>query len=365
MIKKERQRNIFYGILALFFSLVLFFIASGSTLKVNLSGSTSSYEENLSNIPIQTTYDSDRYFIQGFETTVNVTLKSRNRVQLNAEKNDETRNFRVMADLSELGEGTHEVPLEVQNLSSGVTAEIEPKTITVTIEKKVSKTFTVEPVLSSTNLKEGYSIASLEADPQKVEITTGDRTLKDIDRVVAVIDPSEIGTSSSKVKGTIQAWDSAKNPLAIIPDHETVNVAVTLDAPTKQIELFVSQQGTVPNGVSHFIYRMSAISGTVSGDQSILDTLEQIGVPIDISRITSTVERTVEVPVPDGVTIDPSVVTIQVTPVFQTTTTDSQKGAASSDNPPSDEQPASGSSSEEARNSESETIMTSSDESKE
>ena len=43
MIKKERQRNIFYGILALFFSLVLFFIASGSTLQVNLSGSTSGY----------------------------------------------------------------------------------------------------------------------------------------------------------------------------------------------------------------------------------------------------------------------------------------------------------------------------------
>ena len=54
---------------------------------------------------------------------------------------------------------------------------------------------------------------------------------------------------------------------------------------------------------------MSAISGTISGSQSILDTLDQIGVPIDISRITSTVERTVEVPVPDGVTIDPKVVT--------------------------------------------------------
>ena len=88
MIKKERQRNIFYGILALFFSLVLFFIASGSTLQVNLSGSTGGYEEHLSNVPIQTTYDTDSYFIQGYETTVNVTLKSRNRIQLNAEKND-------------------------------------------------------------------------------------------------------------------------------------------------------------------------------------------------------------------------------------------------------------------------------------
>ncbi len=242
-----------------------------------------------------------------------------------------------MADLSELGEGTHEVPLEVQNLSSGVTAEIEPKTITVTIEKKVTKTFTVEPVISGADLKEGYSIASLEADPQKVAITTGDRTLNDIDRVVAVIDPNEIGTSSSTVKGTIQAWDTAKNALAILPDPETVNVTVTLEAPTKQVELFVTQQGTVPNGISHFIYRMSAISGTISGSQSILDTLDQIGVPIDISRITSTVERTVEVPVPDGVTIDPKVVTIQVTPVFQSTETNGQTGNESSAESRSDE----------------------------
>ena len=364
MIKKERQRNIFYGILALFFSLVLFFIASGSTLQVNLSGSTSGYEEHLSNVPIQTTYDTDSYFIQGYETTVNVTLKSRNRIQLNAEKNDETRNFRVMADLSELGEGTHEVPLEVQNLSSGVTAEIEPKTITVTIEKKVTKTFTVEPVISGADIKEGYSIASLEADPQKVAITTGDRTLNDIDRVVAVIDPNEIGTSSSTVKGTIQAWDTAKNALAILPDPETVNVTVTLEAPTKQVELFVTQQGTVPNGISHFIYRMSAISGTISGSQSILDTLDQIGVPIDISRITSTVERTVEVPVPDGVTIDPKVVTIQVTPVFQSTETNGQTGNESSAESRSDETSES-STSEENRDSENETTATTSDESKE
>ncbi|MDU4623947.1 MAG: CdaR family protein, partial [Enterococcus gallinarum] len=141
-------------------------------------------------------------------------------------------------------------------------------------------------------------------------------------------------------------------------------VTVTLEAPTKQVELFVTQQGTVPNGISHFIYRMSAISGTISGSQSILDTLDQIGVPIDISRITSTVERTVEVPVPDGVTIDPKVVTIQVTPVFQSTETNGQTGNESSAESRSDETSES-STSEENRDSESETTVTTSDESKE
>ena len=49
--------------------------------------------------------------------------------------------FRVTANLTGLGEGTHEVPLKIRNLSSAVKAKLEPDTITVTIEKKVTKRF--------------------------------------------------------------------------------------------------------------------------------------------------------------------------------------------------------------------------------
>ena len=68
-------------------------------------------------------------------------------------------------------------------------------------------------------------------------------------------------------------------------------------------------------------------------------------------------------PVPDGVTVDPKVVTIQVTPVFQSTETNGQTGNESSAESRSDE--TSESSSEENRDSESETTVTTSDESKE
>lgn len=55
------------------------------------------------------------------------------------ESNADTRNFQVVADLTKLPLGTSEVPLTVRGLSSAVTAEIEPKTVTVTIEKRVTK----------------------------------------------------------------------------------------------------------------------------------------------------------------------------------------------------------------------------------
>ncbi|OTN76264.1 hypothetical protein A5886_001341 [Enterococcus sp. 8G7_MSG3316] len=327
MIKKDRRQNLFYGILALFFSLVLFFIASGSSLQVDLSGSVNAYQEEIDAVPIQTIYDTNDYFIQGFETTVNVTLSSRNRVQLNAEKNEETRSFRVVADLSDLDVGTHEVPLEIQNISSSVSAEIEPKTVTVTIEKKVTKTYTVEPVVSTEDDSSGYAIESMVAAPQEVTITTGEQTAADIDRVVAVIDPDDIPNDSGTVSAVIEAWDINKNPLAIVADPDTVDVAITMEAPTKDVELFVTQQGTLPNGISHYIYRMSSISAALTGPQDILDQTTQIGVPVDISGITATTEQTVTIPAPDGTTINPVEVTIQITPVAQSAN-DSEEAAA-------------------------------------
>ncbi|GMA43311.1 hypothetical protein GCM10025853_07680 [Tetragenococcus halophilus subsp. halophilus DSM 20339] len=70
-----------------------------------------------------------------------MTLSGANRVQLNAEANEETRNFEVVADLTDLEEGTHDVPLEIDNLSNSVDASAEPDTLTVTIEKKRRKIF--------------------------------------------------------------------------------------------------------------------------------------------------------------------------------------------------------------------------------
>ena len=133
---------------------------------------------------IKISYDSKRYYIHGYENAVTVKLSSANRVQLNAEANEDTRMFRVTADITKLGEGTHEVPLKIQNLSSAVTAKIEPSTITVTVEKKVIKDFDVETLIPSTFTPSGYE---LDDTPLvlKVSITTGDKTLAEIKRVVA------------------------------------------------------------------------------------------------------------------------------------------------------------------------------------
>lgn len=196
MLKKKKRSNIVYGLLALFFSLLLFFNANGSNFQ-NSIASSETYDEIAQNVPITINYDSDEYYIQGYENTVDVTLSGANRVQLNAEANEETRNFEVIADLTDLGEGTHDVPLEVENLSNSVDANTEPDTMTVTIEKRVTKNFQIDTQEFEDKLQDGFELEDTAVSPQEVEVTSGEQTMEEISRIIISSDLEAINEDVS------------------------------------------------------------------------------------------------------------------------------------------------------------------------
>jgi YbbR domain-containing protein len=328
MISKEKKSNIFYGFVAFLFSLVLYFNANGQTVRSTLSGSES-YEQTVTNVVIQPLYDTDKYYIHGFENAATVKLTSANRVQLNAEANADTRTFRVTADLKNLSEGTHEVALKVQNLSSAVTAKVEPSTITVTIEKKVTKVFDVEPVLTSQTTPSGFDIDSPTVSPKKVEITTGDKTLGEIDKVVAKVDGKSITDDDLNTEVAVQALNGAGEALSIVSDPVTVNVQAQVERPSKTVRLYGVQQGTPGDKVKSYDFRFSDIQAVVTGTNEQLANLESISVPIDISGITRQTTRTIEIPVEEGMSVSPQKVDVEITPVMETTsgTTTTRSGS--------------------------------------
>lgn len=60
--------------------------------------------------------------------------------------------------MTNLGEGTQTVPLQVTDLPSGVTATASPSSISVTIGKKKTKTFEVQGEVDSSQLATGYEL---------------------------------------------------------------------------------------------------------------------------------------------------------------------------------------------------------------
>ena len=137
------KRKIVYIVTSVFFSSLLFIIATSVNFQNNSSArqvSSETYTNTLTNIPIDVKY---KYFVSGISSEVTVFLKGSNRVALASEMQASTRKFKVVADLSNLKEGQHEITLKVENLPSGLTATIEPQKVTAKIGKKKTKKFDV------------------------------------------------------------------------------------------------------------------------------------------------------------------------------------------------------------------------------
>lgn len=315
-MKKPSQSNWFSGILALLFALLLFFNANSSGSIGNLSGGSQVYDEMLYNIPVQLEYDQDKYFVSGYEETVNVHLSSANRIQLNLESNEDTRNFQVVADLTKTPLGTSEIQLRVKGLSTAVTAEVEPKTITVTMEKKVTKSFDVEAQLPESIETEGYKVDKTTVSPKKVDIITGEETAKAITRVIAPLSNVKQSVDSIKQTVNVQAIDSKGQVLSIESPAPQVKVIVDLTLPSKEVGLSISPTGSPPSGVAHYTFNLSEQKVEIRGTKSVLDAIDTIELPVDVSNIKSSTKQKVKIPTNAQYIVSPEEVEVTINPIF-------------------------------------------------
>ncbi|MEI5991375.1 CdaR family protein [Enterococcus crotali] len=320
-MKKPSQSNWVSGLLALLFAVLLFFNANSSGNMSNLSGTNQVYDEMLYNIPVQVEYDQAKYFVSGYEETVNVHLSSANRIQLNLEANEDTRNFQVVADLTKTPLGTSEIQLRVKGLSTAVTAEIEPKTITVTIENRVTKTFDVEAQLPESIEAEGYKVKKIDVSPKTVKITTGEETAKAITRVIAPLSNVKQSADTIKQVVNVQALDDKGQVLSIENPAPQVKVVVDLVLPSKEVGLTISPTGSPPAEIDHYTFDLSTQKVEIRGTKSVLDAIDSIELPIDVSNIKSSTKRTVKIPTNTDYIVSPEEIEVTINPIFAGTNT--------------------------------------------
>lgn len=228
----KKFRTVGHLILSIFLALLLFFYATTTNYKNSESSASNNesetYVHTLSGVPIDIEYDTNKYFISGFSSTVAVELRGSNRVLLQRESDESTRTFQVVADLRELTDGTQTVTLQLANLPPGVSATLAPDAITVKIGKKVSQSLAVEGVIYSNQLASGYSVSKVTVDVSSVKVTTDEETMAKIDHVEAVA--VDISNLDSNYSGTakLQAVDSDGNALPVVLSETEANIQVVV-----------------------------------------------------------------------------------------------------------------------------------------
>lgn len=326
-MRRFNKANIPSLLISLLFSLILFFNVNSQNVSHFFSSDTN-YEEAIQSVPVTIQYDQKKYFVHGFTNTVAVKLSSANRIQLNKEVDPDTRSFTVVANLDGLSTGTHEVKLQTKNLQNSIVASIEPKTITVTIEKKATKKFELTPVLSTTAGQSNRQIGEMSVEPETVEVTTGAETLKQIDRVIAAVDPTRLSSSEDSIQAQVQALNANGESLPVQVSPQTVTVSFAMQKATKEVDLYPIQQGSVPENIESYKIDLNPSKATISGNKEALSGITSIGIPVDIHQVNETVKKTIDIPVNKNYKVTPATVTAQISPVEKKTDDSATNNAA-------------------------------------
>ncbi|MGO3732785.1 MAG: CdaR family protein [Vagococcus sp.] len=314
-MKEKDKAPWFVRILSLFFAILLYYNANSITQDVVSNQPVFNELEAVSeNVPINVTYNQDKYFISGYEQTVDVEMKSPNKILLDKESNSETRSFSVIMDLTKYKEGTFEVPLEVVGMPGSIKAKIKPNKLHVIIEKKENNSFKVEPAIDSNIFANGYEMKQASVEPSNVTLSAGTDTLKQVDRVIAGVSDKKDVTNDFSQKVKVYAINAKGEPLSVHIEPDAVKVNVEVDAPTKKVKINPIQAGLIPNGIKDYAFSVKDEEVTIQGPKDTLDEISKIDLKIDTSNIRETVSSSYVVVVPKDIKVIPDSVFITVIP---------------------------------------------------
>ncbi|MBB5183773.1 CdaR family protein [Catenisphaera adipataccumulans] len=177
----------------------------------------------LSNVPVETLYDSDEYEVSGVPDVVTVTLTGNaTDIDVFRKQND----VKVTADLRSYGVGQTEVELSVENLPNDIDASISPSSVTADIQKKVTKQFTVTAELLLSSGQKSSDFESPKLKRSTVKVTGSTDQINSIRTVKALVDATG-QTGSFETDAKLVAYDSDGNTVNVDFSPKTIHVTVS------------------------------------------------------------------------------------------------------------------------------------------
>ncbi|MGM0877321.1 MAG: CdaR family protein [Bacillota bacterium] len=304
-------------VIALFLALMLYAsvnIESGSPVKqpsTPLTPSPTKDKASVTDVPVVTYFDQENLVVTGVPESVNVTLEGTTSALTKARQ---LKDFEIYADLTNLSIGTHRVNLAYKNLSEDLKARINPSIITVSIEEKVTKDFSVEvDFLNEDKLEEGYTPDQPIVNPNGIRVTASKEVIDQISSVKAVVNLENAKETINK-ESRITIYDRDGNILPVEVEPSVVDVTVPIISPSKELPFKIVREGELGKGLSISSIEPKPNEITVYGPLDVLEKLEFIdGVKIDLSKIKEDTVLEVDVPIPDGVNkVNPEKLEIEV-----------------------------------------------------
>ncbi|WP_082818733.1 YbbR-like domain-containing protein [Bhargavaea cecembensis] len=264
----------------------------------------------LQDVPLEVYYDDENTVVTGAPETVSVTIEGPG----NLVRTTRTlKDFTVFVDLRALTMGSHEVRVYTENLSEKLDVSIDPETVEVVIEERISREFRVDPEMNERLLAENHVINSLEAEPSTVMVTGAKSVIESISFVKASVTTDPGVDESIEQKASVRVLDRDLNKMNVIIEPAEVTVKADISEYSRSVPVSLEQSGTPKEGVT--IESINTATETVKlfGPRNVLDEIGELPVSVDVSKVTASGKVTVELKKPAGVTkVSPGSIDVDV-----------------------------------------------------
>lgn len=261
-------------------------------------------------VDIEYIYDKDKFILTGNPEVVKVTFEgsknaiSRFRLQ---------RAPDIVVDLSEYDAGDYNLRLELSDIPEDITAQIPDRDVKVTLHKKVTKTFAVQIELLNTNkLPDGYIAEDPEFEVKEATITGAKEIVDTIAYVKGFVDIG--GAKGDLIRDVeLKAYNDDMGEVQIAVNPDTISVKIPISNPKRDVPITIKQEGSLPENLVLTSIKADIETATVYGPQEVLDTINEISIPVDLSAITEDKTITVKLEKPaDTFNMEPKEVIIKI-----------------------------------------------------
>ncbi|PZF90775.1 hypothetical protein C1903_02575 [Listeria ivanovii] len=298
-------------IIALLLAAILFTSVNASNKDTtSFSTTASSDTEVIENVPVKVYYDKTNLYISGVPETVTVTISGPRSIVQSAKAQQD---FTVYADLKNASIGTQEVKLQVKDISDRLKVKVDPVSVNVNVQEKVTKKFSVDVELSKSVIADGYQAGTPVIDPKKVSITGAKDTIKQIAYVKATLEDDGKHKSEFTDKATVSVFDSNLNKLDVEVSPQEIEVTVPVEKVGKSVPVKIKQEGTPESDIEISSMTPDKSEVVVVGDDAVLDKIKEIEIPIDVTKIKADTVKEVTVPVPNGAkSVQPTTIEVKI-----------------------------------------------------
>ncbi|WP_301108570.1 CdaR family protein [Sporosarcina sp.] len=324
----------FLRVIALFLAVTLFFsVRAEDQSNRNTANDVFAL---IQDVPVEVYYDTDNLVVTGVPDMVNMTIEGpANIVQTTKVLKD----FTLKLDLKDLTLGEHTVRIQPENLSDKLDVRIEPPTVQVNIEEKVTQSFRIDPEMNTRLLAEGYEVKAMDVQPGFINVTGAKSIVDSISFVkVSVTGENKIDKSFEQ-KARVRVLDRDLNKLSVSVEPVEVTVKVDVQEYSRDIPLKLIRKGKPAGDLTVESVTLEEQSVRVYGPKSAVDAVKEIPAEVDLSKVSKSGKVEVEIKKPSDVSkVTPNKVKVQVKIAGEPSESDEQDKSDESAAKPEDEE---------------------------